>query len=256
MANDGLIIEEANQREIRSYQVVGQSLLDRIRTGEFHAIGKLPTERELAEIYGVGRAVIRDALVMLEVKGLVQSRQGSGIYITKAAYDDIDSQEIEGRDEGALLFSRPKAIEVVIVQQAFESRMARIAAAKAREEHLAGFESVLGHIEACNHSEELVRLCLRMHTAIVSCSRNTEYLAVQDFIRRRRELCEPPPPVDLGLSFGEFKKIALEDYALIAKNIEHQDGDGAYYAMWRHFQRQISLLTGNNRKNTWSSSDM
>lgn len=240
MPIDVLISEDISpQREIRSYQVIGRSLLDRIRDGEFHSTGKLPTERDLAEMYGVGRAIIRDALVMLEVKGLIQTRQGSGIYITKAAYDTDALTNVMERGD---VDGKPNRLDVLLVQQSFESRMATIAAAKASEEDLARFEALILDLEICGQVDEFHQLNLALHTIIAACTRNTEYLTLQDFIRRRREQSEEIPIMNNGAPVGEFERLSLGDYRAVVKAIEHRDGEAAYHAMWRHFDREIARL--------------
>ena len=42
---------------------------------------RLPPEREIAEMLNVTRTVVREALIMLEIKGLVDVRRGAGIYV-------------------------------------------------------------------------------------------------------------------------------------------------------------------------------
>ena len=42
---------------------------------------RLPPEREIAEMLDVTRTVVREALIMLEIKGLVEVRRGAGIYV-------------------------------------------------------------------------------------------------------------------------------------------------------------------------------
>lgn len=55
---------------------------------------RLPPEREIAERLNVTRTVVREALIMLEIKGLVEVRRGAGIYVL----DSADNNEMEGAD--------------------------------------------------------------------------------------------------------------------------------------------------------------
>lgn len=50
-------------------------------SGEFPAGGRLPPERELAELFNVSRPTIREAIIALEVLNRVQVKTGSGIYV-------------------------------------------------------------------------------------------------------------------------------------------------------------------------------
>ena len=58
------------------------TLIDR---GEFAEGGRLPSESELADRFGVSRPVIREALSRLRVSGMIVSRRGSGSYVQKRA---------------------------------------------------------------------------------------------------------------------------------------------------------------------------
>lgn len=60
---------------------------DAVQSGE-----RLPPEREIAEMLDVTRTVVREALIMLEIKGLVEVRRGAGIYVL----DSSDSQNTDG----------------------------------------------------------------------------------------------------------------------------------------------------------------
>ena len=55
---------------------------------------RLPPEREIAEMLNVTRTVVREALIMLEIKGLVDVRRGAGIYVL----DNADAQTIDSTD--------------------------------------------------------------------------------------------------------------------------------------------------------------
>ncbi|MBU2956039.1 FCD domain-containing protein [Paracoccus sp. 1_MG-2023] len=84
----------------RRYQDVAAELRDLIRAEGFRPGDRLLTERQIALRLDVGRSLVRDAIIMLEVEGLVQVRQGSGIYLMEPAapatvsVDDIGPFEL------------------------------------------------------------------------------------------------------------------------------------------------------------------
>lgn len=65
----------------RLYTNVLNKMLDLMDSGEFPAGGRLPPERELAELFNVSRPTIREAIIALEVLNRVQVKTGSGIYV-------------------------------------------------------------------------------------------------------------------------------------------------------------------------------
>ncbi len=65
----------------RSYEGVVRQMADEIRSGRLTSGERMPTERELSAAFGVSRGVIREAVKVLEAIGLVEARQGSGIYV-------------------------------------------------------------------------------------------------------------------------------------------------------------------------------
>ena len=67
---------------LRSVSVQGE-LAERIGQGRLAAGSRLPSEPELAAVFGVSRATLREALRALEGQGLVRRRWGSGTYVTE-----------------------------------------------------------------------------------------------------------------------------------------------------------------------------
>jgi GntR family transcriptional repressor for pyruvate dehydrogenase complex len=65
----------------RSYEGVARQNAESIRNRQIHSGERLPTERELSFTFGVSRGVIREAIKVLGAPGLVEARQGSGIYV-------------------------------------------------------------------------------------------------------------------------------------------------------------------------------
>lgn len=64
-------------------EVIVETLKQSIQQGTLNPGDKLPTLKQMEEIYCVSRIVIREAIKVLEGQGLIYSKQGSGIYITE-----------------------------------------------------------------------------------------------------------------------------------------------------------------------------
>jgi GntR family uxuAB operon transcriptional repressor len=67
----------------RRYLAVAQQVMTAIARGEFSVGERLPAERELALQAGVSRPTAREALLVLELAGAIESRPGDGAYVTK-----------------------------------------------------------------------------------------------------------------------------------------------------------------------------
>lgn len=72
------------KRENTLSQLVLENIQNSIRDGEFKPGVCLPSERELAERYGVGKSSIREAIKMLQVLGVVESSQGKGTFLRES----------------------------------------------------------------------------------------------------------------------------------------------------------------------------
>lgn len=105
----------------KQYQEIGHDLREQIKQGHFAVGSRLPPERNMAETYGVSRTIVREALLMLELEGTVDIRQGSGVYVIR-----IPSQE-EGEDE-LIYQGQIGPFEILQARQLLESNIAAFAA--------------------------------------------------------------------------------------------------------------------------------
>jgi GntR family uxuAB operon transcriptional repressor len=231
-------------KEVRAYQTIGNSLLDRIRTGEFRAIGKLPTERELAEVYGVGRAVIRDALVMLEVKGLVQSRQGSGIYITRKAYeiDPVKSGDVKGSPPWDKIPSAGP-FELLLARQWLESHIARLAATQASDEDLILVQQAYDDYRKANFGEARDSLDVLFHMAVARATQNAELVVIVGQLWMRRDNNPFWKTATARIHDPQNRQQWDHDYRRLIEALRRRDGDGAYVAMWQHIEHLKLFLS-------------
>src|ERR671932_767668 len=65
----------------RLYQEIALQVKAHIESGEFPVGARLPPERELAKQLKVSRPSVREALIALEVEGLVEVRPGAGVFV-------------------------------------------------------------------------------------------------------------------------------------------------------------------------------
>ncbi|NIH85619.1 FCD domain-containing protein [Amycolatopsis granulosa] len=102
-----------------------------LRTGD-----RLPAERELAQRLGVSRASVKQAIVVLEVQGLVETRHGGGTYLVR---DTLDATEPVER----LVDRRRRLPDVLDAREALETKLAELAAMRRTEDDLRALESAL-----------------------------------------------------------------------------------------------------------------
>ncbi len=71
----------------RLYEQVADQLSARIAAGTYIVGERLPSERDLAAAFGVSRPTVREAVIALELDGLVEVKTGSGVYVIARAPD-------------------------------------------------------------------------------------------------------------------------------------------------------------------------
>src|SRR6202790_5477806 len=77
------------------YQQIARTIAAAVEDGRYASGDKLPSERELSDDFGVSRPTIRDAMIALEFQGLVEARQGSGVYVSAAPQNPEYAAETE-----------------------------------------------------------------------------------------------------------------------------------------------------------------
>jgi DNA-binding FadR family transcriptional regulator len=75
---------EQGEASVKLGDIVYAKIAGRIRSGQYAVDTRLPTENEFADMLGVSRPVVREALARLRDAGIVMSRRGSGTYVQRA----------------------------------------------------------------------------------------------------------------------------------------------------------------------------
>lgn len=144
-------------------------LTEEISSGRWPVGSKLPTEVALVEQLGVSRTVVREAISMLRNAGLVESRQGSGVFVLKPQTAPLDLSVDESFSPGI----KAKVLQIVEVRRAVEAEAAGLAAERADEAGLAGIGEALAAIDAAVEAGgDGVDEDLAFHRAIADASGN------------------------------------------------------------------------------------
>lgn len=117
---------------------VAETVKESIVSGQFAPGAALPTEPELAEAFGVSRAVVRDATRMLAAQGLVNAQHGRGVFVTESP--------IEAFGDALLLALRRVEATVWDVEQFEQALLPEVcvlAAIAATDEEIAAFRELI-----------------------------------------------------------------------------------------------------------------
>ncbi|MFF7651309.1 FadR/GntR family transcriptional regulator [Streptomyces sp. NPDC007983] len=187
----------------RLYEQVLERLRTYVEEGGLRAGDRLPTERELAERLGISRASVKQAIVVLEVQGLVEVRQGGGMRLLR---DSLDTEPVE-----RLMERRRRLPDVLDAREALETKLAELAAERRTDDDLAALEQALNWMEdeiaTGRHGVEGDR---RFHAAVTAAAHSpllAEFMrSIAEQIGESREesLRQPGRP---KRSFAQHRKI-------------------------------------------------
>jgi DNA-binding FadR family transcriptional regulator len=215
----------------RLYRQIADQIRTLIRNGEFPAGARLPPERDLAKQLGVSRPSVREALIALEVEGLVEVRIGSGIYVQGAGGKAAGRA---GSDDGG---ATAGPFELLRARYVIEGETAALAAKSARKGQVQAIEESL---EAMKHELEDDKQPLdgdRMfHMRIAEATGNGALVAVVDMLWEDRT---GPLYKQLEHHYDSpsLWHSAMAEHRAVLKAIAAKDAAGARAAMQRHLNQ-------------------
>src|SRR5882672_3327000 len=153
----------------RLYRQIAAQLSALIASGEFAVGQRLPSERELASQLGVSRPSLREALIALELEGMVEVRVGAGIWVTAASERVAAKPQHEG--EGPFELLRARSL--------IEGEIAAVAAREATAADLASIRATLATMARLEKKgEDFSDADREFHLRIAASTRNSVLMAV------------------------------------------------------------------------------
>lgn len=221
-------------RRKRSHEVA-ELLESAIAAGQFELGSQLPSEKELAERYGVGRPAVREALFMLQQQGFVEVTSGARARVTAPNAKFLTDQlaglvkRIAARGQGQAHMEQTRLL--------FEAGVAWQAAQSATEEDIARLKAALdANSAAMGDTAEFIRTDVAFHYELTVITRNPIFSAVHDILVKwlidQRTTTIHMPDAD---------RISVRDHTAIYEAVASHDAMRALHEMTSHL-RLISQL--------------
>lgn len=224
----------------RLYQELGIKLKELLSSGRYPVGSRLPPERDIAEQFGVSRAVVREALIMLELENLIDVRKGSGVYVINTINDDKAASKTTDDDIGPF--------ELLQARQLLESNIAAFAATQLIKSDIADMMNAL----------ELEREALEsgrtdydddelFHMLIARATQNSVLESMVHDLWVRRQNSPMWQKLHTHIVDQSYRHKWLEDHRKILLALQHRDPEGAKHAMWQHLENvKLTLLELSN----------
>jgi DNA-binding FadR family transcriptional regulator len=215
----------------RLYERVARDLSSRIARGEYKIGQRLPSERELAQSYAVSRPTVREALIALELDGLVEVRTGSGVYVTATSP--------RGGKAGAMDIG---PFELLEARRAIESEACALAATRISDEEVEQLELLLAEMNSAEDdavaAEDADR---RFHLLIANTTRNSAMLASVQMLWDARAR-SPQTQLLSVKAHAAGVTPRIDEHAAILQALKERNPGAARHAMRNHLSRVLDSL--------------
>jgi GntR family transcriptional repressor for pyruvate dehydrogenase complex len=210
----------------RAYTAIVQIIND----DELMVGDRLPSEAGLAEMFGMSRTIVREALVRLAADGITEARRGAGSYVKRRPSARLGSH--------VPLHGLAATLGTYEVRFVLEAEAARLAAHRRSHAQMDAIEAALAALRAAlfssapAHDEDWV-----LHRAIAEATGNTAFVDIFDhlheevlrILRAGVEISRSRPPEVIGAM--------MDEHDAIVDAIRAQDADGAALAMRWHLSQ-------------------
>ena len=220
---------------------VVDQVLQSIHDGTLKAGERLPSEAKLAELTGVGRTSVREALAALRLMGVIETRVGDGSYLRDAANSDVVSNGI-----AQAIQQSEEALQLQEARAVFEAGMVRLAAQRWSLEKAKEFSELVLRMSEAAEAEcyaNYIRLHRDFHLLLAQATDNA---VVESTAKSFLEYMDHEGWQDMERQFylpnrREILKESVSEHGAIIDAVGTGDGNLASELMHLHFSRHERL---------------
>lgn len=214
----------------RLYQQLARTLTSAIQSGVYQVGDRLPAERELAIEYGMSRPTVREAIIALEVQGMVEARVGSGVYVIRQ----------RGQQDSPAF--NVTAFELTEARLMFEGEAAALAATLITDSELSELESLVKRIDRENRIHGANEQADRdFHLLIARATRNTAVVLEVESLWEIRQSSRECALLLEKARTAQVKPVVAEHLAIV-KALRSRDSEKARAAMRAHLSAVMEHL--------------
>lgn len=227
----------------RLYRQIAEQVRSLIAAGEFGIGSRLPAERDLARQLGVSRPTVREALIALEIEGVVDVRTGSGIYVMQPG-----THAGAGKTQAAPDPGEWGPLELMRARELVEGEVAALAARNAKKAQISMMADALAQM----HDQAGAGIVPRagdeaFHTAVAQACGNE---VLRDTVHGYWQARSGPLFERLGDYFENPAswKAALVEHAAVLEAIRAHDPLAARAAMQSHLKKAYTRYSASWRR--------
>jgi len=214
---------------------VADAMAAEIRAGRLAAGDKLPTEATLVSQFSVSRTVVREALSRIKSLGLVESRQGSGVYVKEIGFSPLNF-------DAKSTVSRQAVIQMVEVRRALEAEVAALAAQRRSQADIKRIRKSITLLDkAVQSGGDGVDEDVKYHRTIAQAARNPFLISTLEYMGQFLRGATRVTRANEARR-ADFARQVLDEHALIVSAIEAGDAEAARRAATSHMDNAIARI--------------
>jgi GntR family transcriptional regulator, transcriptional repressor for pyruvate dehydrogenase complex len=211
---------------------VADVMAAKIRAGRLAAGDKLPTEASLVDQFSVSRTVVREAMSRLKSLGLVESRQGSGVFVKEIGFSPLnfDTKSVA---------SRQAVIQMVEVRRGLEAEVAALAAQRRTKTDIKRIDQSIAALDkAVAVGGDGVLEDVQYHLAIAEAARNPFLLGTLQYLGQFLQGSTRVTRANEARR-DDFARQVRDEHAVIYQAIRVGDSEAARRAAGAHMNNAI-----------------
>ncbi len=206
------------------FEDVSERIMEMIRSEEYPAGTRLPSEQQLAQRFEVSRNTVRGAIRSLTIFGLLRSINGSGTFVSERANVILEAQAL------ASIMAHPDALlELVQARCVLEPQLAAMAARAASREEIDRLFEIVERMRGVEDHTAQINIGFSFHLELARMAHNRVLLGFYTSSAKQlrdMRLLGFPVPHDYARS--------TEDHLRIAEAIASRDPDLSQFQMRHH----------------------
>jgi GntR family transcriptional repressor for pyruvate dehydrogenase complex len=209
-------------------EIVVEQILKKLKSGELTTGSRLPSQRELAKRFGVGRSSLREALNALSVMGYLDVQQGRGTFVAREPpATDFSAATLQAALRAGSL------LDVLELRETLECRAGELAAERAEGSHRQRLKLALREMEESREDyHRFLKADVEFHTALAEATLNPVFSQMLRFLLEK--VVGHHETFRTTLISADYRAHSIRTLKQVLACIEREDGRGAAEWMRDH----------------------